>query len=166
MILEKELLHIGEITRTHGNHGELQCRMVNDCWETTDAQFVVLKIDAIFVPFRVTDWRCKGAEDVLLTLRDIDTETKAAHLVGTSAFMLKKDLTQEQQELLTWPDLIGYSIHDDTQGNIGKVKAIDDTTINTLLILEDGRLIPAHEDFIINIDAEHRILHVSLPEGL
>ena len=78
MITEQELLHIGRIVRTHGTGGELQCRMTNTCWEDNDATFIILSVDGIYVPFRVTDWRTKGSDDVLLTIHDVSTEQHAA----------------------------------------------------------------------------------------
>ena len=32
--------------------------------------------------------------------------------------------------------------------------------------LEDGRMLPLHEDFIVEIDEEARVLHVNLPFSL
>ena len=80
--------------------------------------------------------------------------------------MLRRDLTEDEQEQMTWQDLKGYTIEDDTQGTLGKVLSVDESTINTLLEMEDGRLLPIHEDLIRRIDDQQHILYVSLPEGL
>ena len=44
--------------------------------------------------------------------------------------------------------------------------SVDESTINTLLEMEDGRLLPIHEDLIRHIDDQQHVLYVSLPEGL
>jgi 16S rRNA processing protein RimM len=43
---------------------------------------------------------------------------------------------------------------------------VDDTTINVLFCLEDGRLIPAAEDFITRVDTDQREIEIELPQGL
>ena len=48
----------------------------------------------------------------------------------------------------------------------GRVAAVDESTINTLLELEDGRLLPVHEDLIIEIDEPQKRIILDLPEGL
>ena len=77
MITSSETIAIGTITRTHGRQGELQCLMSNTCWEDADPEFLILRIDNILVPFRVTDWRGKGADSIIFQLAGIDNEEKA-----------------------------------------------------------------------------------------
>jgi ribosomal 30S subunit maturation factor RimM len=52
---------------------------------------------------------------------------------------------------------------DTDQGELGTVDQVDETTINTLITLSDGRLIPIHEDFIVDINAEDKLLTICLP---
>jgi ribosomal 30S subunit maturation factor RimM len=52
---------------------------------------------------------------------------------------------------------------DTDQGELGTVDQVDETTINTLITFSDGRLIPIHEDFIIDINAEDKLLTICLP---
>jgi 16S rRNA processing protein RimM len=49
---------------------------------------------------------------------------------------------------------------------VGTIASIDDTTANILFELENGRLIPANDDLIVDIDAEHRQIRMNIPEGL
>jgi len=46
---------------------------------------------------------------------------------------------------------------------VGVIATVDESTINTLATLEDGRMMPLHEDFITDIDMEAHELHVRLP---
>jgi hypothetical protein len=45
----------------------------------------------------------------------------------------------------------------------GVIAQVDESTINTLATLEDGRMLPLHEDFILDIDEDAHELHVDLP---
>ena len=166
MIREQDILHIGRIQRTHGTAGELQCRMLNTCWEDSDATFIILNLDEIFVPFRVNDWRTKGSEDVLLSLQGIQSEQQAARLVGAEAYMLRSDLSEETDEPMDYEQLVGYKLCDVERGEIGTIAAVDTSTLNTLVQLDSGLLLPLHEDFVCEVNTGKRTLAVRLPEGL
>lgn len=103
--------------------------------------FVFVKRDGLFVPFR--------SENI-------------SELIGEEGFVLRSDVQQEDEGTLTWQDLVGYTIVDEEQ-TVGVIADVDESTINTLVTLEDGRMIPLHEDFILDIDEEAHILRVHLP---
>lgn len=163
MITNEQVISIGRLTRTHGKRGELQCLMSNDYWDNADATFIILKLDNILVPFRVLDWRGKGCESLIFQLDHINDEQAAQQLIGTEAFMLLSDINQEDEIMPTWQSLVGFKVIDTDQGELGIVNIVDETTINTLITLSDGRLIPIHEDFIIDINAEDKLLTICLP---
>ena len=163
MITAQQVISIGKITRTHGKRGEMQCHMSNEYWDNADASFLILKLDNILVPFRVLDWRGKGSDSLIFQLDHIEDEQQAQRLVGTEAFMLVTDMNQEDEVMPTWQSLVGYCVVDTDQGELGIVDQVDETTINTLITLSDGRLIPIHEDFIIDINAEDKLLTICLP---
>ena len=166
MIEQNELIHIGTMRRPHGKSGELQCQMDNDYWDEAEADFLILLMDGIFVPFRVEDWRGKEADSLIFRLKGVDSEAKALRLVNTEAYMLRRDLAEEAEEMMTWQDLTGYEVLNSEHVVQGKVATVNESTINTLLEMEDGRLLPIHEDLIIEIDAPHKRLVLDLPEGL
>lgn len=111
--------------------------------------FVFVQRDGLFVPFR--------AENI-------------SELIGEEGFVLRADVQEEGDSALTWQDLVGYEIRDERVNGewlrVGVIAEVDESTMNTLATLEDGRLIPLHEDFIVDIDTEARILHVNLPFAL
>lgn len=144
----KNLTPIGTIRKTHGTNGEVQALMNSDLFVDTDPDFIILELDAIKVPFRVLDWRSKG-DDVLLQLKGVDSEQKANRLVGAQVFMESAD--EEGEKLMTWQDLVGLRVVDDEQGEVGVVEHVDESTANILLFLKDGRVLPIHEDFIVDI---------------
>ena len=200
MIQENEVILLGTCTRTHGRRGELHIISDNDLLSIADdPQFVLFRLNEILTPFRLTEWREKGANAYIVSLDGITTEEQAQRLCGNSVYLLRRDLTDNPDEpLITWQDLIGYEVIDterspdahavivplvgkETGGAasaeegligqkkervIGKIKSVDDSTLNTLFLLENDVVIPAHEDFITSIDADAHQLHVSLPSGL
>ena len=107
--------------------------------------FVFVKRDGLFVPFR---------------------SEAIASLMGEEIWLKRSDIQEEEDGLLTWQDLVGFTIEDDENGTVGTIEAIDESTINTLATLSDGRMMPLHEDFILEIDEEQRVLHVHFPFSL
>lgn len=105
-------------------------------------EFVFVQRDGLFVPFR---------------------SSEIAELRGEEAFVLRTDIQEEEDGLMTWQDLVGYTVEDDEAGRIGIIDNIDESTINTLATLEDGRMVPLHEDFILDIDVPARVLRVHFP---
>ena len=104
--------------------------------------FVFVRRDGLFVPFR--------SENI-------------SSLLGEEAFVLRSDVQDEEEGLMTWQDLTGYTMEDDEAGVLGVIDTVDESTINTLATLTDGRMVPLHEDFILDIDQPARVLHVHLP---
>lgn len=163
MINNEDVISIGKITRTHGKRGEVQCLMENEYWDNADATFLILSIDNILVPFRVLDWRGKGSDSLIFQLDRFTDELQAQQLVGYQAYMLKSDISEENEILPTWQSLKGYRVLDTDQGELGIITDVDETTINTLITLNNNQLIPLHEDFIIDILQEKQQITICLP---
>lgn len=164
MILATDIFLIGTLTRTHGQNGEIQCHLINDCWFDSQAQFVVLQIDGIFVPFRVLEWREKG-EDMLWMIQNVNSESDARRLIGCQVYMLRSDMADTVEDTsLTYQDLIGWTLI--TSHKQRRIVQVDETTINTLAILDDGSMVPLHEDLIQEIDSVAKQLVLDLPQGL
>lgn len=163
MITNEQVIAIGRITRTHGKRGEIQCLMDNEYWNNADATFLILSIDNILVPFRVLDWRGKGSDSLIFQLDRITDEQTAQQLIGNQAYMLKSDISEEDEIMPTWQSLLGYRVLDTDQGELGTITDVDETTINTLVTLNHSQLIPLHEDFIINIEPDKQLITICLP---
>ena len=65
--------------------------------------------------------------------------------------------------------MIGYRVEDVNAGFLGTVDRIDDSTINTLLVVEGDRgeiFIPLIDDFIESIDEGSETIVVDVPEDI
>ena len=105
--------------------------------------FVFVQRDGLFVPFR---------------------SSEIASLMGEEIFVPKRDVEIDEDEM-AWVDFEGWTVVDGDL-TIGKIVRVDDNTMNIFAELEDGRMLPLHEDFIVEIDEEARVLHVNLPFSL
>ena len=141
-------------------------RFSDDVFDRVDADYLVLMVDGILVPFFIEEYRFRSDEVALVKFEDIDTKDRASELTGCDVFF-PRHLADAGDDVLTWSQIVGYDIVDVlSDKTIGRIEAVDETTINTLLELSDGTLIPAADEFIEDIDHEERKLMMRLPEGL
>lgn len=166
MIREDDVYKIGRIGKPHGIGGEVTLRFSDDVFDRVDAEYLVLMVDGILVPFFIEEYRFRSEEVALVKFEDIDTMDRAAELTGCDVFF-PRHLADIDNDVLTWSQIVGYDIVDVASGKvIGRIESVDESTINVLLELADGTLIPATDEFIDDIDHEARKLFMSLPDGL
>lgn len=166
MIREEEVYKIGKLGKPHGVKGEVSFHFADDIFDRTDCEYLILKMDGIMVPFFMEEYRFRSGETALVKFCDIDTQDRAAELTGCEVFF-PRDIAESDEDTLSWAAITGYEIVDSGSGRtIGRIAAVDDTTVNTLFELEDGTLIPAAEELIAEVDATNRRIVMNLPEGL
>ena len=166
MIREEDVYKIGKIGKPHGISGEVTLRFTDDVFDRVDADYLVLMVDGILVPFFMEEYRFRSDEVALVKFEDIDSVERASELTGCEVFF-PRELADDDEGELTWSQIVGYDIVDaDSHKLIGRIASVDETTINVLLELDDGTLIPAAEEFIIDIDHKERKMFMQLPEGL
>ena len=166
MIHEEEVYQIGKLGKTHGVKGEICFLFDDDVFDRTDADYLILKIDGIFVPFFIEEYRFRSDSNAIMKLESVDTQDRARELTGCEVFF-PRNLSGSDEGDISLAELVGYHLIDaDTGRNIGTIAAIDDATINILFELEDGKLIPASEELIADVDTKNRQITIHLPEGI
>lgn len=166
MIREEEVFKIGKLGKTHGVKGEISFLLDDDVFDRVDAEYLVLDVDGILVPFFIEDYRFKSDSNALMKFEGIDTQERARELTGAYVYF-PRSLAENDDENLSWSVLVGFVIIEATNGRtVGRIASVDDSTLNILFCLDDGRLIPASEDLITAIDQQTRTLTMHIPEGL
>ena len=166
MIRREEVYKIGRLGKAHGIKGEISFLLDDDVFDRVDADYLVLDIDGILVPFFMEEYRFKTDSNALIKFEGIDSQEQARDLTGCDVFFPRK-LTDEEDGDLSWASIVGFDLVDArTEKSIGKIASIDDSTINILFELEDGKLIPASEELITNVDTKKHQIIIQLPEGI
>ena len=166
MIRQEEVYKIGRLGKAHGVKGEVSFQFDDDIFDRVDADYLVLDIDGILVPFFMEEYRFRNDSVCLVKFCDIDTQQRAQELTGCDVYF-PRTLAEEADDVPSLASLVGFEIVDASNGNtVGNIVAIDDSTINLLFELEDGTLIPASDELIEDIDAEHRTITMNIPKGL
>ena len=167
MIREEDVYKIGVIGKTHGVKGELSIHVDDDVFDRVDADYLVLRLDGILVPFFMEEYRFRSEDVVLMKFVSVDTQERARELTGTEVFFPRHLAESQEETEMSMAQIVGFSIVNDADGKeVGRVENIDDSTVNTLFELDNGILIPATDDMVTEIDMEKRIVRMLLPEGL
>lgn len=169
MILLSDLYPIGHVQKTHGIKGELSI-VLNSDFEDLDFSCFIFEMDGIFVPFFAGEWRFKTATTALLKLDGVNEEPQSRAFVGKTIFISKVEMPHNDTDGdVDIQFYTGYRLEDKVTGLVGTIVSVDDSTENLLFEVQASDkivLIPAVDDWVVEIDDEQKILHVNLPEGL
>ena len=166
MIKQEEVYKIGRLGKAHGVKGEVSLQFDDDIFDRVDADYLVLDIDGILVPFFMEEYRFRSDTVCLVKFSGVDTLQRAQELTGCDVYF-PRSLAEEADEQPSLASLIGFAIVDATDGKtVGCITAIDDSTQNVLFELEGGLLIPANDDLIDVIDVEQQQIKMNIPKGL
>jgi len=162
------LFTIGKVTGVHGLNGNLKVWSFAHSIETfSPGKNVLLKIvkkpGKTFNILKVLPHK-KG---VLLSLEGIDSRTLAESFVGSEIMISREHLPEIAENTWYWRDLIDLDVHEHTKGFIGKVKEIFPTGAHDILVVindNNETLVPMHKHFVKSIDAEKKIIRITLPE--
>lgn len=170
MIRRDDVYKIGKLGKPHGVKGEITFAISDDVFDRVDADYLILDIDGILVPFFLEEYRFKNDDNVLVKFEDIDTQEQARLYTGCDVYF-PRHLSDSDEENISWAEIIGFQLEDATTGKVvGTIDHVDDSTINLLfeITTPDGRdvLIPASPELIENVDSAQRVIKMSLPEGI
>ena len=165
MIKAEEVYKIGRLGKAHGVKGEVTFMFDDDVFDRVEADYLILEVDGILVPFFIEEYRFRNDSTALVKFEDVETQDRARELTNCDVYFPRALSDDDDQPSLAM--LVGYTIVDGaTQQPVGRIAAIDDQTANLLFELEDSTLIPATDDLITNIDQHRRTITMTLPEGL
>ena len=151
MIKREEVYKIGIFNKPHGIHGELSFTFTDDIFDRVEAEYLICLLDGILVPFFLEEYRFRSDTTALVKLEGVDTAERARMFTNIEVYFL------------------GFRMEEVHHGTLGEVTDVDTSTINTLFVVDyqgEELLVPAQEEFIIDIDQKHKVITVDLPEGL
>lgn len=165
MIRKEDCYKIGRLGKAHGVKGEVTFSFTDDVFDRTDAEYLILEVDGILVPFFMEEYRFRSDSVALVKFCDIDTQQRAAGLTNCDVWFPRASAPADEQPTLS--SLVGFDLVEaNTSKAVGRIADIDDTTQNLLFCLDDGRLIPANDDLITDIDMAGKKIVMHIPEGL
>ena len=166
MLRKEDFVHFGKFLKPHGTKGEIGLQ-AEDYALGDECDFVAVDIDGILVPFFFEYCRTKNNDSIILKMERMNSADEVRYLTNREVYIPREWV--EDNDDLAWSYFKGFKATDTKMGRIGEITDVDDSTINTLFVIEkDGEeiLIPAQEEFIAGIDHKKREIKFDLPEGL
>lgn len=166
MLKKEDFVYYGKFLKPHGTKGEIGLQ--SDGFTLgDDCDYVVCDIDGILVPFFFETIRSKSSDISIVKVERMESAEDVRFLTNRDTYIPRQWV--EESEELTWSYFKGFKAIDTELGELGEIVDVDDSTMNTLFVVEgenDETLIPAQEEFIVNIDHENKEIIFELPEGL
>lgn len=163
--------HVADLVKPKNLQGGLVARRVAGLpfllFEGLEVAFVPPVLDA---PRRgvVEEVRPLGDEAYFVRFDSVATIDDASALAGCSCLARRADLPEDLGEEAPGL-LLGYTVFDDEQGEIGQVVEVVENPGQWLLSIEGPRgalLVPFVEPIVCGIDEDERIIEIDAPEGL
>ena len=134
-------------------------------WESQEPVFI--EFDGLPVPFFIEEFQPKGTTKALVRLTGVKSLADAEELVGKDVSVEEGTLDLEEEEGLG--DITGWTLVQDGGTEIGTVEDYEDIPGNPCIYVETAagsKMIPLHEDLIVDADPEARRLTMRIPSGL
>lgn len=167
---KEECFYLGKIVSKFSFKGEVLIKL------DTDEPESYLKMESVFVdynnnlvPFFIDKSALHKSDLLRVKFEDVDSEEDADDLMKADIYLPLTLLPKLEGDQFYYHEIIGYTIQDINFGEVGIVKAVNDSTAQALFEVDRNGveiLIPMNDEFIGKIDRESKVIYVETPEGL
>ena len=168
--MEKNLLPIGKVVKTHGVKGKVKVEYFGKDLHRFShyREIFIVGEKGRPEPYEMTEI-IPRPPGLILRLKGIEKIEEAESLIGKEILIKKEVLPELGEKEYYWVDILGMKVETEEGKRIGKVKEIFTTGANDVYIVEGKRgeiLLPAIEEVIQNIDLKRGVMKVVRMEGL
>ncbi|MHA7844554.1 MAG: ribosome maturation factor RimM [Winogradskyella sp.] len=167
---KEDCFYLGKIVKKYSYKGELLAKLDTDqpeLYENMDAIFMDLRGN--LVPFFIESSQLHKSDLLRLKFEDVDTEADADALIKSELYLPLDLLPKLEGDKFYYHEVIGFTITDINFGEVGTIKAINDSTAQALFEIDRNGieiLIPMNDEFIVKVDKANKTIEVETPEGL
>jgi 16S rRNA processing protein RimM len=167
---KEDCFYLGKIVKKYSFKGELLAKIDADqpeLYEHLDAIFVQLRNNLI--PFFIESSQLHKSELLRIKFEDVDTEGDAEALLKCELYLPMELLPKLEGNKFYFHEVIGFKMIDTNFGDVGVIKAINDSTAQSLFEVDrDGLeiLIPMNDEFIEEVNRKNKTITVETPPGL
>ncbi|MEW4925704.1 ribosome maturation factor RimM [Algibacter sp. 2305UL17-15] len=167
---KEDCFYLGKIVKKYSFKGEVLAKLDTDqpeLYENLDAIFLDLRNN--FIPFFVESSQLHKSELLRIKFEDVETEADADAIMKCGLYLPMDLLPKLEGNKFYFHEVIGFKVEDKNFGGVGTIKAINDSTAQSLFEIDrDGIeiLIPMNDEFIVKVDRTHKTILVETPEGL
>ncbi|MCA0131574.1 ribosome maturation factor RimM [Winogradskyella alexanderae] len=165
-----DCFYLGKIVKKYSFKGELLAKLDTDepdLYDNLDAIFIDLRGN--LVPFFIERAQLHKSELLRLKFEDVETEADADALLKCDLYLPLELLPKLEGNKFYFHEIIGYKILDKNFGEVGVIKAINDSTAQSLFEIDRNGieiLIPMNDEFIVKVNRHNKTILVNTPDGL
>lgn len=160
---------VGYISKVSGNFGDLTFVLdVDNSNFYKELKSIFIEINNSLIPFFIKKIQIKE-KNATVSIDGIDNIKKAFELIGSSLFLPLTFLPVLKDKKFYLHEIINFIVIDKMYGEVGFIKNVlsyPQQIIFQVFKNEKEILIPGIEEFILSIDKDQKIIHMSLPDGL
>lgn len=167
---KEDCFYVGKIIKKYSFKGEVLAKLDTDepdIYENLDAIFLELRNN--LVPFFIESSQLHKSELLRIKFEDVDEEADADAIMKSGLYLPLDLLPKLEGNKFYFHEVMGFTVEDVNFGTVGIIKAINDSTAQSLFEIDrDGIeiLIPMNDEFITKVDRENKKIIVETPEGL
>ena len=167
---KEDCFYLGKIVKKYSFKGEILAKLDTDepaIYENLDAIFLELRNN--LVPFFIESSQLHKSELLRIKFEDVDEEADADAIMKSGLYLPLDLLPKLEGDKFNFHEVMGFTVEDVNFGTVGIIKAINDSTAQSLFEIDrDGIeiLIPMNDEFINKVDRENKTIIVETPEGL
>jgi len=160
---------LGRITKISGYEGTVAVKLEKSFTENIPRmESVFLEIDGRPVPFFISEYEYSGADILKLRFEGYESVEKISEFTGCNIYLTSGP--SDSNETDDPDNLIGYSVNINKDSLLGSVTSVIRNTGQWLLVVTSAEkkeiLIPLHEDLVVKVDDNNKILEMDIPDGL
>lgn len=160
------MLKIAKVLKSNGTDGDVIISFTGILPEDIDIEEpVFIYFDGLPVPFFIESFTRRGTGKALVRLTGIGNLADAEEIAGKAVYIPDDSDTG----INGFSSIIGWSLYDSNHNEVGIISDFFDIPGNPCIeagTVSGTVLIPLHEDLVISIDEENKILTMTIPEGL
>ncbi|SHJ61240.1 16S rRNA processing protein RimM [Aquimarina spongiae] len=170
MMKKEDCFYLGKIVSKFSFKGEVLIKL------DTDEPESYVKMESVFVnynnnlvPFFIEKSKLHKSDLLRVKFEDVDSEEDADDLMKAEIYLPLSLLPKLEGNQFYYHEVIGFTIIDTSFGEVGVIKAINDSTAQALFEIDRKGteiLIPMNDEFIDSVDRDTKTVHVTTPEGL
>lgn len=167
---KEDCFYLGKIVKKYSFKGELLAKLDTDepdLYDNLDAIFINVR-DRL-IPYFIEHSQLHKSDLLRLKFEDVDTEEDADALMKAELYLPLAALPQLEGNKFYFHEVIGFTIIDKNFGEVGRITSINDSTAQSLFVLDRAGqeiLIPMNDEFILEVNRANKTISVETPEGL
>ena len=167
---KEDCFYLGKIVSKYSFKGEVLVKIDTDepeIYKHMESVFVSLGNNMI--PFFIKKCSLHKSNLLRIHFQELTDESDADKIMGSKLYLPLKFLPKLSGDKFYYHEVIGFTLHDSSYGDIGIIKYVNDITTQALFEAEkDGKklLIPINDDIITKVDRKNKTIFVATPDGL